>query len=570
MKKFLKLLLILTLLPVLPPTLYGAPVGKMTHIEGRVDITSGGETRPVSLGDPVSIGDTLRAKSKARGEVTFLDGNILRLAENTRIRITDYREGDGKASKLELSRGKVQNIVSKLAPNALYEVHTPTAVCGVRGTNFFAFFLDGTSGFIPKEGVIYGYSLGMPDAVKSVMAGQSLLIHAANQPAVLQPATSEEVERHMRDTIPVGRERRGGQQGQEGGVVENIINEVGLLSVFPVSLASAIDDFVSVETALSKIQDVIGNLNITGSGILSTGGVAITDAMLNGMSLLSLVDMEYDTASYPIQGFSNREYALPGGGLAGEYLNFTQGAPVGGISTITSAGAQAMWGDKSLSAPQSFTVIAGGIVNGLFDPSSTPLTWADIPEGGMSAIETGTFLTQQAFMSDSDRKNLEQTARIPAFDVGIATLSGSNGTFSVSMNNIKFFRFQSEADPRIWATNSVNGSYTSIPVVGSQVTLTSANGLSGLSHTFEIKQWDTANRLWGASLYRGAGDAGGTLLRSEADKVRTVTGNLPVGASSTISITELRGGAAGTIIPQPYPLPSNAGVFVGTAAGSVR
>ncbi len=204
MKNFTKLFWIITVLLLLPLTASAAPVGKITHIEGNVDITAGDTVRPAGLGEPVNAGDVLRSKSRARAEVTFLDGNILRLAEGTRVRITDYPSGEGKTTILNLFRGKTQNIVSSLAKNARYEVHTPTSVCGVRGTNFFSFFHDGVSGFVPKEGTIYGYNRNMPQDVKTVTPGQALLIPGNNQPPVIQPATSIEVDKHVSDTAPVG------------------------------------------------------------------------------------------------------------------------------------------------------------------------------------------------------------------------------------------------------------------------------------------------------------------------------------------------------------------------------
>jgi len=146
--------------------------------------------RAVKLGDPVNVGDILRAKSKSRAEVTFLDGNILRLAENTRVRITDYQPGEGKTTTLDLFRGKTQNIVSGLARNARYELHTPTAVVGVRGTDFIAFFQSGVSGFIPKEGTIYGYNRNMPKDIKTVSPGQAIMVFAPDKPPVVQPAGS--------------------------------------------------------------------------------------------------------------------------------------------------------------------------------------------------------------------------------------------------------------------------------------------------------------------------------------------------------------------------------------------
>jgi hypothetical protein len=202
MKRFTTILMILAILLALPLALLAAPVGKITNIEGNVDITAGEKARTANLGDTVNAGEILRAKSKAKAEITFVDGNILRLAENTRVRITDYQIGEGKTSTLDLFRGKTQSIVSALAKNARYEVHTPTAVCGVRGTNFIAFFQNGVSGFVPKEGTIYGYNRNMPQDVKIVTPGQAIMVTASNKPAAIQPATSSEVEKHVSDTAP--------------------------------------------------------------------------------------------------------------------------------------------------------------------------------------------------------------------------------------------------------------------------------------------------------------------------------------------------------------------------------
>ena len=200
MKRCMKIFLILAILLALPLPALAAPVGKITALEGNVDITAGDKARNAKLGDAVNAGDILRAKSKSKAEVTFLDGNILRLAESTRVRITDYQPGEGKTTTLDLFRGKTQNIVSGLARDAKYEIRTPPAVCGVRGTSFFAFFQDGQSGFVPTIGTIYGYNRTMPGDVKIVTTGQAIMILAANLPPVIQPATPNELNRHMQDT----------------------------------------------------------------------------------------------------------------------------------------------------------------------------------------------------------------------------------------------------------------------------------------------------------------------------------------------------------------------------------
>ncbi len=209
MKRFSAFMYVLSVLLVLPLLSAAAPVGTVTALEGNVDIASGEKAaRNAKLGDSVSVGDILRAKSKSRAEVTFQDGNILRLAESTRVRITEYQAREGSTTTLELFRGKTQNIVSGLARDARYEVRTPNAVVGVRGTNFIAFFQNGVSGFLPREGTIYGYNRAIPQEVRVVTPGQAIMVFAVDRPAVIQPATAADVNRHLKDTTP-GEKREG-------------------------------------------------------------------------------------------------------------------------------------------------------------------------------------------------------------------------------------------------------------------------------------------------------------------------------------------------------------------------
>jgi hypothetical protein len=176
-------------------------------------------------------------------------------------------------------------------------------------------------------------------------------------------------------------------------------------------------------------------------------------------------------------------------------------------------------------------------------------------------------MAKQSDMNDAARANFEKATKIPAFDVGMANLRGNNGDLFVNMDGIKFFRFQTEANPRIWSTGIVFGSYTTNPALNAKVQLNSSGDLTGLKHTFEVKQWNTNNN-WGAIIYNnGAGDTGGMLTRSTTDAARPSPFYLPAGAPATIPITEMRGGAAGKITPNGTP---PGGTFTGTAAGTVR
>ena len=271
---------------------------------------------------------------------------------------------------------------------------------------------------------------------------------------------------------------------------------------------------------------------------------------------------------------------IPSGITKDVYNHISFGTPVNGITPGTVAGAQIILSRPSAIGPQSYTVVHGGVIKGLFDPATTPMTWTIIAQGG--AMETSAFMTRQAAMDDTAKANFERAMKIPTFDVGTANLRGSSGNLYVGIDGIKFFRFQNEATPRIWAAGSpagtssptgvAYGSYTSDPTIGTKVTLTGSGALSSdLKHTFEVKQWDTTNKNWAAAIYKGAADTGGTLTRSATDAARAGTGYLPSGAAATIPITEMRGGAAGIIRPGVAITGlSGTSSFVGTAAGTVR
>src|SRR3989304_913811 len=146
--------LLMAVLLIIPVLAQAAPAGKFTNVEGDVDVTAPGQQAvPAHLGDPLNVGDIIRTKSKSKCEVTFVDGSVLRLAETSRLRVAEFsQEKEQRSATLNLFRGKIQNIVKTAAGAAgersKYEVQMPTAVTGVRGAKFFAFFTAGGWGAV--------------------------------------------------------------------------------------------------------------------------------------------------------------------------------------------------------------------------------------------------------------------------------------------------------------------------------------------------------------------------------------------------------------------------------------
>ncbi len=205
-KTTLKILAIAIAVLILPAALaLAAPVGKITALEGRVDITPAGakDAVPVAVGTNVNAGDILRAKSKSKAEVTFTDGNMMRIAENTRIRITQYSTEAGQKSYFNLFRGKTQAVVDKIKKGSNFEVHTPTAICGVRGSIFVSMYINGQSSFVFSRGAGYGYNINQPDKIVTIPTKILMVVPRADKAPLLRPASDAEVDKHLKDTTPV-------------------------------------------------------------------------------------------------------------------------------------------------------------------------------------------------------------------------------------------------------------------------------------------------------------------------------------------------------------------------------
>jgi hypothetical protein len=135
---------------------YAAQAGKINLLEGRVDVLKSGTNMAsqVKAGDPVDIGDAFRAKSDGRLEITFINGNILKIAPDTRAEIQEAMFKEEKSSNvIKLHRGRVQVISSDTFDKSYsvfpegnkFEVCTPNAVAGIMGSNMIVSFIKGVT-----------------------------------------------------------------------------------------------------------------------------------------------------------------------------------------------------------------------------------------------------------------------------------------------------------------------------------------------------------------------------------------------------------------------------------------
>ena len=110
-------------------------VGQFVSIQGAVEIQRGSASQwaASALGDELCQGDTIRAGKFSRAEVALINDAVLRLDQNTTIRLVDIAENVEEKSLLALARGAFSSLSRK--PRRL-TVSTPYVNGTIEGTEF--------------------------------------------------------------------------------------------------------------------------------------------------------------------------------------------------------------------------------------------------------------------------------------------------------------------------------------------------------------------------------------------------------------------------------------------------
>lgn len=120
--------------------------GVLMVVKGSVKVTnSQNQTTDAKVGGKVAEGDKITTAADSRAKVVMSDRNVINVNPETELVIAKY-ENDAASGKknveLNLLKGKVRNNVEQTydGEKNKFLIKTPTAVAGVRGTQFLAGF----------------------------------------------------------------------------------------------------------------------------------------------------------------------------------------------------------------------------------------------------------------------------------------------------------------------------------------------------------------------------------------------------------------------------------------------
>lgn len=196
--------LLLSGLLFLAAPLFAGQAGTVTHISGPLAAhTVNGVVKALSIGSKVDEGDTVVTEKRTYARIKFNDGGEVTLKPNSQFRVESYSFEQGKpkedAASFNLIKGGLRTITGQIGKRGnqdSYQMKTPSATIGIRGTIYDAHFCQGDScGAIPaglylavsNGSVVITNSAGTQTTLQ-VKAGQYVYVQNPVTPPVVLPA----------------------------------------------------------------------------------------------------------------------------------------------------------------------------------------------------------------------------------------------------------------------------------------------------------------------------------------------------------------------------------------------
>ncbi|HPU28888.1 MAG TPA: FecR family protein [Syntrophorhabdaceae bacterium] len=174
----------------LPLPIFAETIGKFADIRGDVTLEREKAKLKPNVNDNVKTKDFVTTGNLSRARLLLTDDSLLNIGHNSKVEITEYLlEKNKRQSIVSLRTGALHTKVEKfLDPDSKFEVRTPTAVAGARGTEWLTVVTDnpGTTIYAISQSVSV-FNPAFPTQVVTVTAGNFTTVLAGAIPTVPVP-----------------------------------------------------------------------------------------------------------------------------------------------------------------------------------------------------------------------------------------------------------------------------------------------------------------------------------------------------------------------------------------------
>lgn len=217
--KYCFLLTVFVFITSVPSWAANSLVGHIITLEGSVRIARAGQIGAISakIGDELFIGDSIQTNKNSKSQIMLDDNTIIYVGEKSNLQLKTYHLNHDREKRdviIKAISGKLRFIVSKIFKvsnsgmqrswrNSNFRIETPTAVAGIKGTDFIITVSKTHTTFVVFEGLI-GAKNRSPFIREEILVGtnQASTIKEGMAPKPLIVISPQQKQILMQDIMP--------------------------------------------------------------------------------------------------------------------------------------------------------------------------------------------------------------------------------------------------------------------------------------------------------------------------------------------------------------------------------
>ncbi len=211
------------------PDATGQRAGEVSRVIPAVSLVRGAKSMTASAKTAVDWQDVLSTQANGRARVSLDDGSVLNVGSDSSVKVVKHDAG-AQQTDLEVTVGKIRSQAQKISqPNGKFEVHTPSGVAGVVGTDFYVAYENNIMTVVVFDGVVNVCNLA--GVCVGVKAGQITTVRNgdSNGPAAPSQANLST----LSDAVASTTLESGPNLGQIHHISKGTAIAIGIIAVIP-------------------------------------------------------------------------------------------------------------------------------------------------------------------------------------------------------------------------------------------------------------------------------------------------------------------------------------------------
>ncbi len=164
-------------------------------------ITSSGTNRSIFVGDEILPGETIKTAGTNAELKLDPNGSVIKIARNTSFKVEGLAGASGKdTNEFALLGGKIRTVAAKTAGSNKYQIKTPTAVGGVRGTDFSMLVIEGARDAVYVKRGLVEFARTLADGtLQPILVGAGQFADVFGPSFIPSPFTPEQLAQDFAD-----------------------------------------------------------------------------------------------------------------------------------------------------------------------------------------------------------------------------------------------------------------------------------------------------------------------------------------------------------------------------------